>query len=144
MKKTVLSLMILVATSQAFAGQKDLKIFNALVAGGVVTEGGMGKTWAGVNPLTCTYLKTTKEYICDSPVVNNMYTGEVQVFQLSGQSARLLFNALIKAGAKIEVDKKANEASVTGDIQCSQTNEGMYDEPHTPAQLTRCEISKET
>ncbi|MEK7354818.1 MAG: hypothetical protein AAB250_00115 [Bdellovibrionota bacterium] len=136
MKKMITVLTILLCTSNAFAGSKDLKTMNTLIDAGAATEQFMSQVHLGLDEVECAYSVHSKTYVCHADDISGN-EGQGAGIKFEGKAAKRLFNALVADGGttdggmgKIFVSAKA--------FRCSQSVEGVAD--GSEAERTGCYV----
>jgi hypothetical protein len=136
MKKAIVALVVMMSALSANANQRDARLFDALLNSNAATDGGMGHTYVTTGDIACVYNSSTKRFKC---LGKSPFTDGTGAFNANPKASKVIFNYLVSTGAKI---KKYNGRLIVRahEIDCSQTNEGLYDPELPVGERTSCSI----
>jgi hypothetical protein len=123
-------------STHAFAGQKDLAIFNTLVKVGVIADPGMSQLHVGVNNVECAYSNHSHEFECNLWDIS-ANDGEGTPRALDGRSAKAVFKMLVRVQAPTDSGMGKTFISAKT-IRCQQSVEGVAD--GSAADRTSCSV----
>lgn len=136
--KNVMIAVLMLASSSAFAGQKDLKIFKQLIKIGATTEGAMSHVYVGVEGISCQTGLQSGESDC-RVTDSNAEGGKGRQLDLSGRKADIILSIIESANAPSDAGM-GHMWTEAKSISCVQVAAGVVDGNPSAADRTTCTI----
>jgi|GEM_PF-6342095 len=136
--KNVMIAVLMMASSSAFAGQKDLKIFKQLLKVGATAEGAMSHVYVSVENISCQTGLQSGESDCRVHDVN-FEGGKGRDLDLNGRKADIILNIIESANAPSD-SGMGHMWTEAASISCVQVAAGVVDGNPSAADRTTCTI----